>query len=211
MQKEKASTYEQIQKQWTHIPERFRGKTFESFKGLEDKVKKIKEAVLQKQSIFISGLCGTGKTHLAIASMYFWFVEKIHIGKRHREEWCDNVDCISYPSEKPDFLPSVEFFLELKNSFKDDRMSEENIINFYGSKELLVIDDVGAEKVSDWSRQMFYTLIDRRYREMSQTIITSNLDLDKLAEIIDERISSRIIEMGKVIKLGGKDWRLNSR
>ena len=90
-------------------------------------------------------------------------------------------------------------------------MSEENIINFYGSKELLVIDDVGAEKVSDWSRQMFYTLIDRRYREMSQTIITSNLDLDKLAEIIDERISSRIIEMGKVIKLGGKDWRLNSR
>ena len=61
---------------------------------------------------------------------------------------------------------------------------------------------------SAWSRQVVYTLIDRRYRSVLPTIITSNLDLDEVAERIDDTIASRIVGMGKIIFLRGTDWRL---
>lgn len=189
------------------IPRRFFGKTLENYTGQEAKVKAAKEAILNGDSLFITGLCGTGKTHLACGLMALWYVENIKIEK----DW--NGDRFSYPDKKfyqpleVCFLPSVELFLRLKGSFDSKTEDEESIVNHYSQMEFLVIDDLGAEKVSDWSRQIFYTLIDRRYRNVKQTIITSNLTLDEVASMIDTRISSRILEMGKAIKLEGADRR----
>lgn len=106
------------------------------------------------------------------------------------------------------FLPAAEFFVELKDTFGGSG-SEKDVLDRYSKTPLLCIDDIGAEKISDWSRQMFYTLIDRRYREEKQTIITSNLDLEMIAKLIDDRISSRIVGMGIVLNLTGEDYRLN--
>ncbi len=86
--------------------------------------------------------------------------------------------------------------------------SEKDLLDRYAQTPLLVLDDLGAEKISDWSRQTFYLLIDRRYREIKQTIITSNLTHDQLAGQLDDRIASRICEMGVVIDTGKKDWRV---
>jgi DNA replication protein DnaC len=108
----------------------------------------------------------------------------------------------------PLFLPSSEFFLQLKDTFGNNKISEQDIIQQYDRSPLLVIDDVGSEKISDWSRQMFYVLIDRRYRNKKQTIITSNLNLKQISELIDDRISSRIVGMGKVVEFFGEDYRL---
>jgi DNA replication protein DnaC len=105
------------------------------------------------------------------------------------------------------FLAAVDFFLELKSTFGDTPGNEEQVVDKYCKCTCLLIDDIGAEKVSDWSRQMFYTLIDRRYRDMKQTIITSNLSLGELARHIDTRITSRLLEMGIAIDLGKVDYR----
>ena len=78
----------------------------------------------------------------------------------------------------------------------------------YANVGLLVLDDLGAEKTSDWSRQVFYLLLDRRYREMKQTIITTNLSLEQIAETFDDRVASRLCEMGVTIELKGKDKRV---
>ena len=138
-------------------------------------------------NIFLSGDCGTGKTHLAVALLLtVW--ERRNVGYT------------------PIFLPSVEFFLELKKSFA--REGEMSVLDKY-SDSILVIDDVGAEKISDWSRQVFYTLIDRRYRNKKQTIITSNLSLDEFAGKFDDRIVSRLCENGRAITLTGKDQRIS--
>jgi len=184
------------------LPVRFRGKTFENFRGFADKVEMIKGCIKGKESVYITGLCGVGKTHLAAASVYYFHAES---GRMEEDGFGEKK--VQYSSSIK-FLPISEFFLELKSSFDSHSESEINILDKYCRFEFLVIDDVGMEKVSDWSRQVFYTLIDRRYREMRQTLITSNLTLDKLAEYIDERISSRIVEMGKVVTLQGKDMRL---
>lgn len=186
-----------------NIPERFKSKTLETFIGSAGVINAAKSAIIGKESLFITGSCGTGKTHLACGLMRLYFAENIYVGSSPlgNEE-------LKFPQE-PYFLPSVELFLELKATFDSKRETEESVIDDYSNINFLVIDDVGAEKVSDWSRQMFYTLIDRRYRNMKQTIITSNLTLDEIAQQIDGRISSRILEMGSAIKLDGSDRRKN--
>jgi DNA replication protein DnaC len=185
---------------WAKFPPRFRGKTLKDFvvtnKLLKDPRTIAIDALADGRGLFITGSPGTGKTHLAVAALAYHIPrqQKIDVGRTLLQD------------VKYDFLPSVEFFLELKASFSQD-LGEAEILKKY-SGGILLFDDVGSEKVSDWSRQMFYTLIDRRYRSMSQTIITSNMNLEQLSESIDDRISSRIVEMCEVISLTGSDWRL---
>lgn len=173
------------------IPKFYRNKFFQDLTGREKEIEKIKQAISEEKSIFLTGKTGTGKTHLAIASL----IEYCIVNKP--DSW----------KKYPRFLSSVELFLNLKQTFNGDG-SEKEILDAYSRIPLLCIDDVGAEKISDWTRQIFYALVDRRYRDIKQTIITSNLSLDKISELIDDRIASRIVEMGIVIELQGEDWRL---
>lgn len=184
------------------LPRRFYDKTFKTFKGFTEQVELAKSIIAEGKSVFVFGSTGIGKTHFGVALAYEWYVRNIKISKNRITDKLEK----QYPKH-PIFLPAVELFLELKSGF-DSGTSEDDILYPYSVCDLLMIDDVGSEKVSDWSRQVFYTLIDRRYRDIKQTIITSNLSLDALAKAIDERISSRIVEMGCVIKLDGSDYRL---
>ena len=179
-----------------NIPLLYRDKTLKTFKGFEDEVCVAKRDIIRGMSLFLSGDCGTGKTHMAVGLMCHWYGKTFKPSKG------------LFDPGVPKFLPAVEFFLELKKNF--DGGSESEILDKYSKPKLLVIDDVGAEKISDWSRQIFYTLIDRRYRDMKQTIITSNLSLSEFAEKFDDRIVSRLCENGRTITLKGKDWRLKS-
>jgi len=175
-----------------NIPLRYHGKTLKTLQNCPE-AKKAMAAIKTGESLFITGACGTGKTHLAIGLMCAWYAE--NRGPR------------GYVDDKaPIFLPAAELFLQLKQSF--DGEGEKAVLDRYSLPQLLVIDDIGAEKVSDWSRQVFYTLIDRRYRNMQLTIITSNLSLSDFAARFDDRIVSRLCEMGEVITLKGKDRRL---
>jgi DNA replication protein DnaC len=72
----------------------------------------------------------------------------------------------------------------------------------------LVIDDLGAEKSSEWAREILYLIIDKRYSDLLPTIITSNLSPKELAEKLDDRLVSRLMEDAIVIKIDGKDHRV---
>ena len=88
-------------------------------------------------------------------------------------------------------------------------LEEEDVLDTLCRYNLL-IDDFGVEKMTDFAFQTIYEIIDRRY-EMGKggLIITSNLDPDGLAHKFGcDRISSRIAEMCKVVKLEGKDRRI---
>jgi len=162
-----------------------------------------------RQGWYITGPRGTGKTHLAVALI---------VEHALRTEY--KVDPPSHYNggfagicsfEYPMFIPITELLLEIRDTFRKsggEGDSEKDIVDRYSSCPLLVLDDLGVEKQTDWSMQTLYTLIDRRYREEMRTIITSNLSLDQLSERVDDRISSRIAGMCKIQTLKGKDRRI---
>lgn len=149
---------------------------------------------------FLTGPVGVGKTHTAVAMMR----ESI-IRNSNAYRIADLVRGI-YDAR---FFPVTSLLMRIKDSFHPEASeSEGEIIYQVTAPELIVLDDIGVEKVSDWTLQTLYTIIDTRSREQKPTIITSNLSLDEIAAKISDRISSRIRGMCDVKPLGGQDRRL---
>ena len=75
---------------------------------------------------------------------------------------------------------------------------------------VIVLDDVGANAGTDFSRRMLQSIFDARLDRGHRTIWTSNLDLDELAQFLaeDMRLPSRIAGNAKVVELDGLDFRL---
>lgn len=181
------------------IPQRYRSKALIPSKAAEEAMR----AVTEGKSLYLTGTCGSGKTHLAVALMQSWYAEGLELNGEGE---------IYQSRERALFLPAIELMLEIKQAWSADEgvknETEKQIIDRYSRLSFLILDDLGAEKISEGSRQVMYALLDRRYRDCRQTIITSNLSIERLQESFDDRIASRICEMGVVIDMGKKDWRV---
>jgi len=81
----------------------------------------------------------------------------------------------------------------------------------YADTALLVLDDVGAAKGSEWTEEINYRLINHRYERELPTIVTSNLAPRELAGVIGERVASRLAEMAVRVVLTGADRRRTPR
>ena len=86
------------------------------------------------------------------------------------------------------------------------------------STQVLVLDELGAHKPSDWVRDQVAYVLNRRYNENKVTIVTTNfLDYgpetkkpgvtDSLSDRIGLRIRSRLYEMCKTVEMDGNDFR----
>jgi DNA replication protein DnaC len=77
---------------------------------------------------------------------------------------------------------------------------------------VLCLDDVGAQKGSDYARQMLLVIYESRTDKGHRTIWTSNLDLDELVIFMgeDERLASRIAGHAKIVRVDGEDYRLRA-
>ena len=158
------------------------------YRGIECDNKTLEQNF--QKNIFINGKSGVGKTVFAAN------IAKMCIKNKIKFSW------ISFP----------QFIMELQNLYRKDNESPferaESIAGFNG---VLIIDDLGAEKATDWVRQITYFIINEREQRMLPIIITSNFSLEEIAEQIDIRISSRIAGMCKAIKLTDKDRRLDEK
>ena len=141
----------------------------------------------QGMGLFITGAVGSGKTHLVSAIIDY-------IARVHKQEVDDLI-----------FITSVNLLSKIKFSFEDK--TTEDLITDFEEADLLAIDDLGIEKSSDWTNEIFYKIIDSRYSNLMPTIITSNFTDAELKEKMSERIVSRIYEMCIGIRLTAKDYR----
>ncbi|MFE2498589.1 ATP-binding protein [Streptomyces scopuliridis] len=60
---------------------------------------------------------------------------------------------------------------------------------------LLIIDDLGAAKASEWVEEVTYRLINRRYNHMLPTLVTTNLAIKDLRAYLGDRVTSRLAQM----------------
>jgi len=101
-------------------------------------------------------------------------------------------------------------FIKLTNAltgFDEDKNAYIRSLNNY---KLLIIDDLGAERQSDYMLEQVYNIIDSRYKNQQPIIITTNLSLSEIknpSDIKYSRIYSRILEMCVPIKFDGADRR----
>lgn len=176
------------------VPKRFLNAGISDFPRLWQKLKESTEGM------FLTGSRGVGKTHLAVALM---------------REIMLNIPPANYSGtykidvqKMPLFISVPELLLEIRDTYGNNEISEKEVIDKYSWVDMLILDDLGVEKTSDWVLQTLYTIMDRRYREELRTIITSNLSIQEIQEKLDDRIASRIVGMCKVCILQGKDRRL---
>jgi DNA replication protein DnaC len=76
--------------------------------------------------------------------------------------------------------------------------------------DLLHVDDVGAERTTDWVLEELYSIVNARYEDQRSMVITTNLGYDELAAQISERTVSRLTEMCVQLPLQGEDRRIES-
>lgn len=194
-----------------HVPPRYKGKGLDNLEGYDGEKEQVNLSLSLGGSIYLSGSPGTGKTHMAVGLMWQWLRNHLRVEQRGdggMVVWGVNFK-LGDPQYIPTFISVPELYAEIKDTFDGKGgVSERTVMNHYATAAFLVLDDIGAEQMTDWKRATLYSLIDRRYRDMRQSVITSNMSLDDLASHVDDRIASRIVEMGAVITMTGPDHRL---
>lgn len=92
------------------------------------------------------------------------------------------------------FSTATRILNEIRRTYDHDTdMTESRLTDALSTVDVLIIDDFGTEKVTDWVRDKFYEIINSRYVGKKVTMFTSNQNLDTLQ--YDDRITSRIKEM----------------
>jgi DNA replication protein DnaC len=109
-------------------------------------------------SLFLCGPCGVGKTHLATAALLAMRAQ-------------------GYSGQ---YVSDQELLLECRDSFRHHE-GLEAVLEKYGGRNVLLLDDLGAENPTPFARETIGLLIDRAYRDAQDLIVTSNYDFETLA------------------------------
>jgi DNA replication protein DnaC len=100
---------------------------------------------------------------------------------------------------------------EIRDTHRAER-SHVDLLDRLTAVDLLHVDDVGAERSTDWVLEELYSIVNARYEEQRSVIITTNImDRDELCEQITPRTVSRLTEMCDELPLLGHDHRMDLR
>src|SRR5271170_4966223 len=206
-----------------HIPKRYEHCDFESYStdvgATPPQTDSLKKAKLLSQGfvrdypgaaekgLLLMGPSGVGKTHLAVAAL------KDLIRRGHAGLFCDY----------------RELLKEIQASYNPASESTEmGILEPVRTAEVLVMDDLGASKPSDWVLDIIGLVLNARYNERRVTILTTNyfdevpnvepaprlpsgqrvaVKEDTIADRIGARMRSRLFEMCRTVVVNAPDFR----
>jgi len=180
-----------------------------SYEGFSDEVRQACiRSQMGKHGLYIYGGVGRGKSWLAVALLKATIKTMYQKNSRAEVFPIGNID---------DFKRYYRFvyvpwlLTEIKSTYDNSNArSEQDIINEYTNMPVLVLDDIGAERPTDWVREKLNMIIYFRNNRGLKTIYTSNVAPDGLQERLDERITSRILQQCDTIQLTGPDRRRHS-
>ena len=167
-----------------YIGRKFQEKNFENFNvnpNNEMAVKVAKDYTnkcitkIQSEGLIIMGKSGLGKTHLA-ASIANKLIE----------------------NDKIVLMGRLTTLLDMiKETFRDNTKSENELIELYSNVDMMIIDDLGTEKISQWALGKLYTIIQNRNENGLPIIITTRFDkqglIERFSQSQDEQLVNAII------------------
>ncbi len=151
-------------------------------------VARIDERLDQGRGLWFLGPTGTGKTTLAML--------------------------VAGAALKAGRSVAIYSLPRLLNEIRDTHRTERShveLLDRLTAVDLLHIDDVGAERSTDWVLEELYSIVNARYEDERSMVITTNLDHDQLSAQISERTVSRLTEMCVQLPLHGHDRRMGQR
>ena len=188
------------------IPKRYEGCDLESYGPNNPSQKLAKVNVthfLNKYpdvdvGLLFLGPCGVGKTHLSVTILK---------------------DIITKRGDSGLFYDFRDLLRDIQSSWNSvSQSSELQILRPVLDADILVLDELGANKPTEWVRDTIAHIINCRYNDKKLTIFTSNfLDTpgkqgdESLTDRIGARLRSRLYEMCKVVEIHGEDFRRSVR
>ena len=185
-----------------NIPKRYQHCTLDNFtaynESLEQAVLKARRVAesfpVSTRGLLLEGQPGVGKTHLAVAVL-----KQVIQTSGARGLFYDTRDLLRVIRSTYD--PSI-------------RTTELEILRPVMTADLLVLDDLGAEKTSEWVEETMNLIVNTRYNEKRLTIFTSNYqdipddtEPNSLLFRIGYRMRSRLHEMCEFVEMDGADYR----
>ena len=151
-----------------------------------------------RRGYYFHGPVGTGKTDMAVSVL-----KNIILNTEPVFEY----GVYKLPENLAIFTSVPVMLLDIRSAFKSENADESALIKKYVKPEVLVMDDLGTEKASEWVMQTLYVIINSRYEEEKQTLITSNNSLEEIRKNLNDKMASRITAMTEIIELKGIDRR----
>jgi DNA replication protein DnaC len=182
------------------VPARFIGRTFDNFcadsRGQAEALRVAQayanEFAKHRKSgagLILSGLPGTGKSHLAAAILQGVIPEYTGL-----------------------YVTCMGIIRAVRNTWrKDSEKSETQVLHLLCEIPLLVIDEVGVQYGTDGEQTILFDVLDRRYREMMPTILLTNQAKAGFKQFIGERSFDRLVETSRWVAFDWPSYRATAR
>ena len=162
------------------------GNEFIDFEGMLDFLW-IEKGERTTEWLYLYGQSGSGKTYMAMLFAKIALLRELSV-----------------------FFISVPEMLERLRPNEDDPSDRQRVKKMLKRCDLLILDDIGQEKASQWVREQLYIYINSRYGDGKRIIFTSNFDVSKLRDTISVPVYSRVVGKSICIPVNGEDKRLNN-
>ena len=186
-----------------NIPKRYQHCSIASFTAYNESLEKAAvkaQAVIDaypaaSKGLFLEGPPGVGKTHLGVAILK---------------------QLVRTTNARGIFYDTRELLRVIRSTYDPSiRATELDILRPVMRADLLVLDDLGAEKTSEWVEETMNLIVNTRYSERRLTVFTSNYadipdetDPNSLLFRIGHRMRSRLHEMCEFVEMDGADYRM---
>ena len=106
------------------------------------------------------------------------------------------------------FQSVPELLQRIRSTFNsDNKENETQIMRALLECDLLILDDIGAEKTTEWVEEKLFNVIDGRYRKELPTLYTSNLQPKELQTQVGKRSYDRMVETSLIVENRAKSYR----